>query len=449
MNKTKRRFGGGGGWAQGRDPLEILRLALDANAPDSPFRIDATPFFDRCEDGLMSLHYGGRFDLIDLFGWEVTDEYRVDMKYITWVRPEFSEGSATAGYLSDPCATPNSYEFGTSDMSFVDFGRYGRSAPVRDTHRPTKYCKTDPRYRLDGSVVTSEWEWDVAMATDVIRQDLYRDSISGNSSNEGQMDGLQRLIKTGYNSPMLDSMVFDWAGNNLDGEGGGTMTFNGNNLPSKPALVDMLLAIYRRFKQRQKWSPQLATQSRRVGDTVLAMPSFLVEALLDSYTCWSVCSGDSGDRIDMRDFRNGLMGGMFGDGRIFLDGDEIPLLGYDWETMRGDSRGDIYFLNLRIGDIPLWRGQILSGSVVASEMGNLGHSEYFTTDGGRIVGTTEVQKLCYQTMLWIRPRLLGRAPWLQARITDVEAETILDPLSPDPLSSFFPVTSFAPEKTTV
>jgi hypothetical protein len=72
-----------------------------------------------------------------------------------------------------------------------------------------------------------------------------------------------------------------------------------------------------------------------------------------------------------------------------------------------------------------------------------GHNEYFSTDGGRIIGTTEVDNLCYKTKAWIRPRLVNRAPWLQARIMNVQCSRILDPLSPDPLeSSWYPLTSF-------
>jgi hypothetical protein len=80
-------------------------------------------------------------------------------------------------------------------------------------------------------------------------------------------------------------------------------------------------------------------------------------------------------------------------------------------------------------------------------MSQQGHEEYFSTDGGRIIGVVEADNLCYMTKAWIRPRLVNRAPWLQARIMNVECAAILDPLSPDPLdTSWYPVTSFGGDR---
>lgn len=426
------------------------RLTLSASAPDSPFVADATPFFDVCDDNLMSLHFGGRMGLLDLLSWNVTDVFEKRMKYLTWVRPAFSQGAATAGHLSDPCADPNGFEFGAADLTLTGFGRYGRSGPTREILKPTRFCEQSPRYRLDGTPVTSEFEWDLAFAMDVLRQDLYRHLITGNDATAGQFDGLQQWINTGFDgSGMLDSMVIDWNGNNLDGTGGGAITLNGTALSTSPDLVDMLLAIYRRFKQRIMWSPMLATQNMREGDQVLVLPTFLAECLLDKYTCWSVCEGRQYNEANLqtfeaRQFRTSLLGGLFGAGKITLDGDVIHLFAYDWETMHGAHRGDMYFLTLSAGAMRIWQGEHLSAAAAAAEMRNEGHAQYFSTDGGRVIGTTDVDNLCRQTKIWIRPRLWCVAPWLQARIMEVECTPVLDPLSPDPLeTSFFPATSFA------
>lgn len=428
------------------------RLAV-SSAPDSPFVADATPFFDRCETELMSLHYGGRMGLLDLFNWSVSPDYTKTFNFLTYVRPEMSEGSATPGYLADPCADPNGFEFGTSSITLEGFGRYGRQGPVRDILKPVRYCETDPRYRLDGSIVNSEFEWDMAFAMDVLKQDLFRHVITGNATTAGQFDGLQQWINTGYDTSMLDSMVVDWAGNGMDGTGGGTKTLNGTAIPTTTQLINLLLAIYRRYKQRIMWSPILATQTLLEGSMVLVLPTFLTECLLDAFTCWTVCPGREYNETNLmtyeaRNFRNSLLGGAFGAGKISLDGDTIHLFPYDWETMHGSQRGDMYFLTLQVGNQQLWEGEHLDAAAAASEMASMGHSSYFSTDGGRIIGTTEVDNLCRQTRMWIRPRLVCRAPWLQARIMNVECSTILDPLSPDPLeTSFYPLTSFSPRTT--
>ncbi|MDI9549640.1 MAG: hypothetical protein QM346_18765 [Chloroflexota bacterium] len=433
------------------------QMSISGSAPDSPFVADATPFFDRCETGIMSLHHGGRMGLLDLFNWRITDTFLREVKFITYVRPEMGESGATAGHLSDPCATPNGFEFGTVTLSLEDFGRYGRSGPVRDVYKPERYCETDPRYDLDGTLVTSETEWDMLFAMDALKQDLFRHVITGNAAVAGQFDGLQQWINTGYDSAMLDSYVIDWAGNDMDGNGGGAITVNGDATPGSFDLVDMLLALYRRYKQRVKWSPQLDTQARRPGDFVLVMPQFLTECLLNKYTCWSVCEGKQYNEANLqtfeaRSFRDGLMGGLFGAGEITLDGDRIPLYVYDWETMHGSNRGDIYFLTRTVGNVRIWEGEHLDAARAATTVRDKGHANYraFEGDGEgmRLLVADKIDNLCDQIRMWWRGRLWCRAPYLQARIMNVECETILDPLSPDPLAtSFYPVTSFTPATT--
>lgn len=437
------------------DPRLIERLTLSAGAPDSPFIADATPFFDRCEDELLTLSYGGRAGILDLFNWTTSDEYTKTFNYITYVRPAFAEGNPTPGHLADPCADPNSFEFGTAKITLEGFGRYGRMGPTREILAPTRYCRTDPRYRLDGSLITDEFEWDMNFMMDVLFQDLFRDIIVGNSVTAGKFDGLQQWINTDYETELLNSTVVEWAGNTIDAVGGGAITVNGVAVTPKPHLINMLLAIFRRFRQRIKWSPTLANQELNGRNMVLVMPTFLAECLLDAFTCWSVCEGGEYNPVNLmtyeaRNFRDSLNGGRFGGGFIRLDGQVIDIFPYDWETINGNDRGDIYFLTLSVGDQQLWEGEHLDATTAAGRMTERGHDEYFSTDGGRIIGTTEVDNLCLTTKIWIRPRLVNRAPWLQARIMNVQCNQILDPLSPDPLmTSFFPHTSFVGEQRTV
>lgn len=431
----------------------VQRLTLSTSVPDSPWIADSTPFFARCEDELMSLHYGGRAGIIDLFNWNVSDTYLQTFNFVTYNRPAYADGNPTAGHLADPCADPNSFDFGTSQITLEGFGRYGRMGPVREIMHPTRYCSTDPRYRLDGTPVTSEFEWDMAFIMDVLMQDLFRHIITGNAATPGQFDGLQQWINTGYDSPMLDSMVVDWAGNSIDGTGGGTKTLNSVAIPVGTHLINLLLAVVRRFRQRIMWSPMLSPERQSGTDIVLVMPTFLAECLLDAFTCWSVCEGGEYNPVNLmtyeaRNFRDSLNGGRYGGGFIRLDGQVIDIYPYDWETIHGTNRGDIYILTRSVGNQQLWEGQHLSAQAALNEVREA--PAYFSTDGGRILGTTEFDNLCRQTKLWIRPRLVNRAPWLQARIMNVECAGILDPLSPDPVAtSWYPVTSFGAEQKLV
>lgn len=425
----------------------VQRLTYATGVSDNPFIADAVPFFDRCENELMSLHFGGRMSLLDLFNWSVSNVFTKTFNFITYLRPEMSGGNPTAGHLTDPCADPSGYDFGTARITLEGFGLYGRAAPTRYILKPTKYCETDPVYRLDGTPITNEFEWDLRFLTDVLRQDLYRHAITGNAATPGQFDGLQQWINTGYESSMLDSMVINWDGNSMDATGGGVITLN-NRTISPIHLINLILHIIRRFNQRISWSPTLATERESGIDYVLVMPTFLAECLLDAFTCWSVCPGQEFNPVNLmtyeaRNFRDSLNGGKYGGGFIKLDGRVIDIFPYDWETMHGSHRGDIYLLTRAVGSQQLWEGEHLSADIAAAFMKQTGNQQYFSTDGGRIIGNVEADNLCYKTKAWIRPRLINRAPWLQARIMNVECTPILTPLSPDPLeTSFYPLSSF-------
>ncbi len=238
----------------------------------------------------------------------------------------------------------------------------------------------------------------------------------------------------------MDSIIVDWNGNTL--AGGAGITWNGAAIAATWDFIDVLLAVFRRIRQRISWAPALAAQGLRVGDIVLMMPTFMTRCLLDSFTCWSVCANAVIDTYEARQFRQQLNGGMFGDGRIYLDGFEIPLLAYDWGTINGPTTADIYLLTGRVGNIRTLNGQFNDmRSVPGSYPGGV---EYAYTDGGRILTWTNRDHTCVQQIVEMQPRILAWAPWAQARFQDVVCAQPGGPLSPDPLeTSFFPETSFS------
>lgn len=412
----------------------------------------ATPFgccnfFDPCADEIMSLHYSGRLRLLDYMGFNVSDECKRTIDFISYVRPErqIDGVTPTAGHIADACADPNGIEVGSCKLTIEDFGRYGRKGPDREIMKPKMYCKTSPRRRLDGTPVTSEQEWDMRFAMDTMIGDVRTDLITGSSLTAGQFDGLERWVRTGYDCSILDSMVIDWNGNPMSGGAG--ITFNGNPIASNFNFIDVLLAVIRRKRQRVGWSPVLSAQEPQIGDEVLVMPTYMTNCLLDHFTCWSVCDGSQYNEValqslEARAFRNSLIGGMFGNGRIFVDGIEIPLMAYDFGLIKGPTRGDMYYLSGSVGSVRLWEGEHLSADVAAQQFGAHG---YFSTDGGRVLGVSEVENECYHMKLWMHPRLWCLAPWAQARFQDVVCRDPLGPLSGDPdMTSFYPLTSFAP-----
>lgn len=412
----------------------------------------ATPFgccnfFDECADGLMSLHYNGRLGLLDWMGFNPVEECYQSVEFISYVRPErqIDGVTPTYGHLADPCEDPNGIEIGSCKLTVEDFGRYGRRGPVREINKPKRYCKTSPRRRLDGKVITDEREWDIRYAVDTLLGDIRTDLIEGTTLTAGQFDGLERWVRTGYDCSILDSIVVDWNGNNMNGGAG--ITYNGHPIAATYNFVDVMLDAVRRTNQRIMWSPVLSAQTPMIGDRILLMPTFMTNCFLDHYTCWSVCPGQQYNEVilqsyEARTFRNSLLGGMFGQGRIFIDGFEVPILGYDWGLIKGPTRGDIYYLTGSVGAVRLWEGQFLSAAEAASQFAVNG---YFQTDGGRILGVTETENQCYRTKVWINPRLFCMAPWAQIRFQDVVCRNPMGPLSGDPdMTSFYPLTSFEP-----
>lgn len=414
----------------------------------SPTIYECCGLFDLCGDSdLMSLSFAGMSPLLDWIGWQANNECEIKKYFIHWIRPEQSNGACTEGYLADPCAEPNGYEWGFTSFRLCDWARLRRKAPVRDVTRyGTRLCANQPRYRLDGSPITDDREWEMRLATEVLMQDLHRMIITGNATTPGQFDGLQRLIKNNYvdadgrRAEAMDSIIIDWASNPM--AGGAGITWNGAAVAATFDLVDVLLAAFRRVRTRISMAPALAGQRLQVGDVILALPEHLAHCLLDFYTCWSVCTSDNVtlDSLEARRFRDNLNGGLFGNGRIFLDGFEIPLLIYNWETISGPTRGDMYLLTGKIGSTRLINGQYLD---MRQADNGLEGAELAALDGGRLLTGVERSYTCVQRWVEMAPRILAWAPWAQVRIEDVACASPAGPISPDPCdSSYFVESSF-------
>jgi len=410
--------------------------------------------FDLCGDlDLMSLSMEGQNKFLDWIGWEKTNVCLIRKNFITFVRPEETSGHArSTGYLSDPCGSDNSVEWGSCDFTLEDFALLRRHGPERNaTRNSVKYCEAQPRYRLDGTPINSDAEYDMRLVTEAMVQDLKLMLISGTKVTAGQFDGLETLVKTGYHNSKgnhcksMDSIVVDWNDRTL--AGGAGITWNGKAVGSTYTFVDVLMAVYRRIRDRIQMAPALSAQGLRPGDIVFVAPTHILRCLMDSFTCWSVCPGATNqqvviDSFEGRRFRDALMGGMFGDGRIFIDGFEIPLVAYNWgltDSVTGSS--DAYLLTGRVGNVKTISGQYLDLSTVPAGYPEAGYSY---TDGGKFLTWVERLRTCIYREVEMQPRLLMWAPWSQARFMDILCTTPGGVLSPDPWeSSFFPETSFS------
>jgi hypothetical protein len=412
-------------------------------------------FLDMCGDAdLMSLSFAGAEPFLDVLAFQPSDVCKIVKNFITWVRPARAEGqgrdgTASVGYLADPCADPAGVEYGGCSFELEDFARLRRRGPVRDfTKAGLKLCENQPRYRLDGVAISNDIEYGMRLATEVILQDLKRMLVTGNANTPGQFDGLQQLIKSGYTSPngqncnIMDSIVLDW--NNNDMDGGAGITWNGAAVGATYGMVDVLLALYRKIRARIRMAPALGAPLQP-GDMVLVMPTGLISCLLDSYTCWSICSTSVNDTFESRRYRDSLNGGMYGAGRIFLDGFEVPIVPFDWGLINGPSHFDAYLLTLKVGGVRLIEGQY--NNMIVPNVPGIPAGEYVPTDGGKFLTWTVRDHTCIEQIVEMQPRLLAWAPWASARIQDVVCSAPGGVLSADPEeTSFFPETSFVPNE---
>lgn len=410
-----------------------------------------TGLFDLCGDAdLMSLSLQGQDTFLDWLGWQATDVCRIQKNFVSWVRPKYNGGTPTTGYIADPCVDGNTVEWGDCDFILTDFGRLRRTTPVRDlTKSGLRLCEAQPRYRLDGEAINNDDEFDMRIVTEGLLQDLKRGIVNFSKLTSGQFDGLERLVNTGYvNSEgrycrIMDSVVIDWNANDFDGGSG--VTWNGASVGTTFGLIDVIIAAVRRIRQRISWAPALASQRLEVGDMAFVAPTHINQCILDAYTCWRVCPGQAYNEtnlnsLEAREFRNSLMGGAYGAGRIYVDGFEIPLINYDWGLIKGPTRSDAYLLTRKVGSTRLINGQYNDMRVATQVL-----PEYYdATDGGRLLTWADTDNTCYTRSVEMQPRLLMWAPWAQARFIDLKCSGPVAPISPDPEeTSFFPETSFS------
>src|SRR5690242_17137660 len=170
-------------------PETVERADVQVPVVDSaPSIFGCEALFDICtDDALMSLSFEGTAPFLDWIGWEPTNVCVIKKAFINFVRSDRTNGSANPGWLADPCEDPNSFEVDYCDFTLTDFARLRRESPTRDiTKSDLRYCEIQPRYRLDGSPITNQREYDFRLATEVLLQDLKGMIVEGNKSTAGQ-----------------------------------------------------------------------------------------------------------------------------------------------------------------------------------------------------------------------------------------------------------------------
>lgn len=430
----------------------VQRLSVGSNATI----YGCCGVFDLCGDrDLLSLSFAGSDPLLDYIGWELTDVCVIEKNFIDRYLPSEYE-TTRQGWVGDACADPNAVDWATVAFRLEDFGRLRRAAPVQDvTRNHLRLCESQPRYRLDGTNIQDDREYNAILVAEVQLQDLKLMLINGDAGTAGQFDGLEQLVTTGYTdfkgtrATAMDSIVIDWNNNPLSGGAGITWTDGRGTraVAATATFTDVLRSVVRILKERIKNSG-LGVSQLQFGDMVLVGTSEMVESILDHYTCWSVCEGGQYNEanintLEARAFRESLMGGTFraasgatiqADGVITINGLRIPLISYDWGLQTG-SYSDVYLLTGSVGNRKTILGQFNDMRQVPVRYEDA--YKFWFADGGKVLGWFENDHACVQHVQEFQPRLLSYAPWTNVRFTGISADTPGGHITFDPMDTSF------------
>lgn len=397
--------------------------------------------FDPCgENALLSLTKPNE-TFLDWISWRPNNDCRQFVKMLSYIGPAgTAAGARTSNGAIAACAAAPGVEFGACEVMLPDKGRIARAGPVRDlTDNNRSVCSEYPVFTLEGQQITDELTWSLMLAGSTLLQDLKRMIVTGNPDNTGEFAGLETLVNTGYidartarRCTSMDSIVLDWAGALVTHAHSGVFV-----------LIDYIIDIVRRIKERASWSNLGQIGS---GQQILLMPALLRDVLLDAFTFWTIQSGIAYNEVNFsnyetRTFRNSLNGGGYGDGQIFVDGQAIPIITYDWDTLGQGANGftgDIYLLTKSIGTTPVLWGQYIDMAAPAAAFAEkAGYALYRATDNGKFLSYWKTDETCTQTTMLMRPNIYCSAPWAQARIMSVAGRRPLAPMQPDPNSAYF------------
>lgn len=394
---------------------------------------------------LIGLSLRGSYNpFLDLVGFETSAVHRVQEYFITYdAAAGAAAGLPTSGVVTDPCADGETVESGGVSYLLQGFGRLRRSSPSRDiTDIGIRYSENQPIYRIDGSIIQNDAEWDLVRLSSVNLREFQRLYITGNASVAGEADGLQQLVNYGYTDPItgdaataMDSIVVDYNGMAMLPTGGATgVTVNGVLATDGYVLIDYIKSFIRRTLQRIQ-------NSTLTGAPVFAsiLPLEHLSCLIDAYVCYTTCGGDI-ERMDSFEARTKLetlKGRLGGGGTVPLDFDGTTVLfyPYDHSLLTSATLGDIYLGVVRVGNRPLIRTQIKDMIAGARELGVT--DRFMVTDNNRMLNWKTFDHTCFRQHNEMQWRVKLDAPWAWMRIQDVACGNILGAFSGDPLSAYF------------
>ena len=362
--------------------------------------------------------------------WRRNNETRMIVKVFSWKGPEgAADQQPSEGYLTDKCAVGEGIEWGICEICYWkgEYERCGQDIAV--TELDEKYCERYPVFRIDGSLVQNNAEWQASLAAQILKNDISQHLVIGNQATTFQFSGLENVVKTGWVDcrrnqvcTHVDSVVVDWGNASVSG------------------IAALLQEVLGRLRLRARDMGGFSD-----NDAIVMLRSEMRDCLVNEFACESPCGvGSAGNPVtnivlDSRQARDRyLVGGQNGDGYIPVAGHPISFLVNDWLPVESCPGGgglsfvsDIYVLVRRVGNREVLYGVYHDMTEPVNIVNSYGGTMQ-STDGGRFLIRSRFDEACFQTCVRIKPALICEAPWCQARIENVCCSmTELEPVTPE------------------
>lgn len=421
------------------DERRALSEAMTLSTSDGFYR--PTPLFDLCvDDNLYSLvllnKMNAFFNEIPFITTNLQRDHRAVLTYVGGAGTGASTYAHDDSLITDACAPNVGVESGTCEWLVTGFNRQRLSSDTRDiTDQGMRYCATQPTYRIDGTLIEDDVEWDGVRLMTTILQDMQYLFFAG-----GTVDGLLQLVTAPYTDPnndlcpAMDSYVVDWSEQVMcDTEEDLTgITLNGNPLTGTFDIVDI-------FDEYVEAVITRIDNSGYAGEPrfVFALPMKHLGCLIDCYVCHVDCARDITrlQEPDARASRKALRS-QLRTGSVTLDFWGVPVTFYvnnSTALLADDGLATIVGGVTRIGNTPLIEIQMKTLEGVRK----YGEGEFIPSDGGRILTWETLDHTCLRRHVEMQWRVALTAPWAWMQINDVTCTPLFGHFSEDTLSGFF------------
>lgn len=358
--------------------------------------------------------------------------------HLSWIAPEGFDGSTSyIDYLSEleeigDCDFGPSTDWNACEYTHSSYRVSFQSKVITRRDMGELECERSPIYRLRGAnagfPIDNDADWALAQVGYEFENHLNWNVIFGDPTAGQQMyDGLDVIIDTGW---VADHAVGSSSCDFVD-----PIVVNGTALATPQAVLKQLKGVVRKLRQRA--SDRNAAIAP--GDMVIVMPRSHWNYLADAIAWGAMVTDNNIANIVMnnnvdawfRERNRITAGGAFGNGFIEVDGNPIPVILDNIMGVNGDDgsdavvTGDIYVLTRRFGGMNILEHQFLDWNKLRVPAGvNL--NEQIMMNGLLRTGWKTLNETCFQYFAEMEARIISRFQPLQAKITDVTVNTILD-----------------------